>query len=153
MVKVFGIGNILLCDDAIGVKLAESLQEKILSIDEDIKVIIGETDYLYCIENINKEDTVIIIDSTYLQREAGSVSVYTLEECDKFIGNIQSQHEENLIKVLRSEQRDIKGYMIGIEIDKVDYSLELSQVLSEKFEDIRIQVFDTIKFIYNEIKN
>ena len=52
MIKVFGIGNILLGDDGIGVKVVEKLNESIKSIGRDIEVIIGETDYLYCLNEI-----------------------------------------------------------------------------------------------------
>ena len=66
MVKVFGIGNILLKDDGIGVRLARNIKRRV---DKDnineIEVFIGETDYLYCLENINDDEFIIILDSTW----------------------------------------------------------------------------------------
>ena len=64
MIKVFGIGNILLGDDGIGVRVVEKIKEEIKNISEDIDVIIGETDYLYCLNQIDEDDTIVIIDST-----------------------------------------------------------------------------------------
>ena len=56
MIKVFGIGNILLCDDGIGVRVAENLKEEIEALGDDIEVIIGKTDVLYCINKIEEDD-------------------------------------------------------------------------------------------------
>ena len=68
MMKIFGVGNILLCDDGIGVKVAEELKE-VIERDYNAKVIIGECDYLYCLENIRRDDFVVIIDIAYFGKE------------------------------------------------------------------------------------
>ncbi|SCJ93433.1 Hydrogenase 2 maturation protease [uncultured Clostridium sp.] len=144
MVKVFGIGNILLCDDGIGVRVAENLKEEIEALGDDIKVIIGETDTLYCISKIEDDDKVIIIDSTYFMTRPGVVTVKSLDECDDFINYDYSPHEESLISLLRKEKRDVKGYLIGIEISHIDYSEELSKILNKKFKDICSRVYNEI---------
>lgn len=144
MVKVFGIGNILLCDDGIGVRVAENLKEEIEALGDDIKVIIGETDTLYCISKIEDDDKVIIIDSTYFMTRPGVVTVKSLDECDNFINYDYSPHEESLISLLRKEKRDVKGYLIGIEISHIDYSEELSKILNKKFKDICSRVYNEI---------
>ena len=40
MMKIFGIGNILLGDDGVGVRVVEKIKEEIKNISEDIDVII-----------------------------------------------------------------------------------------------------------------
>lgn len=151
MVKVIGIGNILLSDDGIGVKVVEKIKDDILRLDENIEVIIGENDYLYCLEEINDNDFVIIVDSSYFNEEVGNITVLSLKECDKFINNIELQHEINLVKSLRQERSTIKGYLIGIEICNIDYSLELSDLLKNKFNDICKDVLLIIGKLINEI--
>ena len=59
MIKIFGLGNILLCDDGIGVRVLESLREKLNQLGKDIELIIGETDYKYCIEQVKDDDFII----------------------------------------------------------------------------------------------
>ncbi|HSQ88857.1 hydrogenase maturation protease [Romboutsia sp.] len=145
MIKVFAIGNILLCDDGVGVKVVDKIKDEIKSLSEDIEVIIGETDFMYCLINIEKEDFVIIIDSTYLGIEPGSITVFDFKECDKFVGDLSTQHEESLLKILRMNYREVKGCLIGIEVDVVDYSLKLSNCLSERFNCICNEVFNQIK--------
>lgn len=147
MIKVFGIGNILLADDGIGVYIVENIKNEILDLGKNIEVIIGETDYLYCLNEIEKDDLVIIVDSTYFNEKPGNVSCFKLQECDEFISDNISLHEENLFHILRKEKPYIKGYLIGIEIEKVDYSLNLSEKLYNKLEYICKEVLDIIKKI------
>ncbi|MBC5630557.1 hydrogenase maturation protease [Clostridium sp. NSJ-6] len=147
MIKVFGIGNILLCDDGIGVRVAENLKEEIEALGDDIEVIIGKTDVLYCINKIEEDDEVIIIDSTYFMTRPGAVTVKSLDRCDEFINYDYSPHEESLLSLLRKERRDVKGYLIGIEISHIDYSEELSKILNRKFKDICTRVYNEISEI------
>lgn len=157
MVKIFGVGNVLMCDDGIGVRVAEKLRERLEKLNDrfkDFKVIIGETDYMYCLENIEEDDFVIIIDSTYFMVRPGIITTLKLEECDNFIfsnfENNNSAHEESLLKILRVERRNIKGYLIGIEVDKIEYSLELSKRISRRFDLICENVYNEIVKLIRE---
>ena len=150
MMKIFGIGNILLGDDGVGVRVVEKIKEEIKNISEDIDVIIGETDYLYCLNQIEQDDTIVIIDSTYLDIKPGYVSYFDLKDCNRFIKYFNSQHESNLVKSILIENLNIKGYLIGIEIDKVDYSLELSKSIKDNFYNICLDVLKYIKEIYKD---
>ena len=105
MIKVFGIGNILLCDDGIRVRVAENLKEEIEALGDDIEVIIGKTDALYCINKIEEDDEVIIIDSTYFMTRPGAVTVKSLDKCDDFINYDYSPHEESLLSLLREKRK------------------------------------------------
>lgn len=147
MIKVIGIGNILLCDDGIGVRVAEKINDSLRNINADIEVIIGETDYQYCLEEINDDDLVIIIDSTYLMKEPGTVTVRTLGSCDEFLGEIYTGHDISLLKAIRLEKPDIKVFFIGIEIEVIEFSLELSQRLEKNFDNICKEVLDNIYLI------
>lgn len=149
MIKVFGIGNILLCDDGIGVKVIEQLEAEIREIDKAIQVIIGETDVMFCLEQIEKEDFIIIVDSTYLNLKPGTITTLSLEQCDVFLNKLNSQHEEGLLRVLRTEHREIKGYLIGVEIGKIEYSMELSEALKNIFLDICCCVLKKVKWLVN----
>lgn len=151
MIKIFAIGNIILGDDGIGVKIMESIGDQIQSYSKEVKVLIVGIDYIYCLNEINKEDTVILVDSTYFGIEPGRVSVLNLKECDKFISPCRDMHSENLLRVLREEYREIPGYLVGIEVEKVNYSLELSKTLKNNFSEITKEVFREIKRIIGDI--
>lgn len=149
MIKVIAIGNILLSDDGIGVKVLENIEEDLKIYSDNIEVIVGETDCYYCIDNIEKDDFVIILDSTYFGTESGTVTVLTLEQCDKYMKNFITAHEDSLINILRHQYREIKGYLIGIEIAAIDFSLELSTVLQDKFQTICLTILKNIIHILN----
>lgn len=151
MIKIFAIGNIILGDDGIGVKVMEFIGAQLESYSEEVKVLIVGIDYIYCLNEINKEDNVILVDSTYFGIEPGRVSVLNLKECDKFISPCRDMHSENLLRVLREEYREIPGYLVGIEVEKVNYSLELSNTLKDNFSEITKKVFREIKRIIGDI--
>ncbi len=151
MIKIFAIGNIILGDDGIGVKVMEFIGVQLESYSKEVKVLIVGIDYIYCLNEINKEDTVILVDSTYFGIEPGKVSVLNLKECDKFISPCRDMHSENLLRVLREEYREIPGYLVGIEVEKVNYSLELSNTLKDNFSEITKKVFREIKRIIGDI--
>lgn len=150
MVKIFGIGNILLGDDGIGVKVVEEIKSSIDSLNKDVEVIIGETDYLYCINKIDKRDIVIIVDGSYLNMEPGKVEVRRLEECDGVIKNSLCQHNESLIWILRRELKEVKGYVVTVEVSKIEYSLELSQEIKNQLPRICYEVLNMCKDIIIE---
>ena len=145
MIKVFGVGNILLGDYGIGVRVLENLKERIESLGDDVDIIIGPTDMLYCVNKIKDNDEVIIVDSTCFMTRPGLVIVKSLSECDEFINYDYSLYKESLVSILRKENRDVKGYFIGIEISNVDYSEGLSKLLKKKFKDICDRVYNEIE--------
>lgn len=147
MIKVIAIGNILLSDDGIGVKVLENLEKDLKNFSDNIQVIIGETDCYYCLDNIEGEDFLIILDSTYFGIEPGSVIVLTLEECDEYMKSFITAHEDSLINILRRQYREVKGYLIGIEIAEIGFSLELSTILQERFQEICLIIKEKIKDI------
>ncbi len=151
MIKIFAIGNIILGDDGIGVKVMEFIGAQLESYSKEVKILIVGIDYIYYLNEINKEDTVILVDSTYFGIEPGRVSVLNLKECDKFINPCRDMHSENLLRVLREGYREIAGYLVGIEVEKVNYSLELSNTLKDKFSEITKKVFREIKRIIGDI--
>ncbi len=151
MIKIFAIGNIILGDDGIGVKVMELIGDQLESYSKEVKVLIVGIDYIYCLNEINKEDTVILVDSTYFGIQPGRVSVLNLKECDKFISHCRDMHSENLLRVLREEYREIPGYLVGIEVEKVNYSLELSKTLKDSLPRITKKVFREITRIIGDI--
>lgn len=147
MIKIFGIGNILLCDDAIGVRIAEKLKDCLISKFDHIKIIIGETDYLYCLSWVEPNDIVIIIDSTYLDLPPATLTLFTLNECDKFLESPSLAHEVTFLSILKHEYPSISGYFIGIEVAIIDFSLTLSPLLGSKLDDICNKILDIINKI------
>ena len=105
MIKIIAIGNRLMGDDGIALKVLENIDKDIKKLKEDekvnqeIEVIIGETDFMYSLDKIDDYDFVIILDSTALGVEPGRVTVLSLKEYKKYL-NYESQHGINLVDML-----------------------------------------------------
>lgn len=132
-VKCVAIGNRIMCDDSIGIKVAEELSSKMMK--EGIELIIGETDGDYSLSLIENGDLLFIIDSTYMDISPGTVTVTRIN--DLIVKNqIFSQHQPNLINLINTYRKKVDGYVIGIEVDKIDFNLKLSDTLKNKLPQI-----------------
>lgn len=150
-VIVLAIGNLIMKDDGIGIKVAEYIKNRIEK--NDIEVIIGETDFQFCVDKVKEGDFLIIIDAMYIGESAGNINVIPLDIALSNHSKLYSQHEMSLFDSIKDRFRDIKGYLIGIEVAEVDFGLDLSSVLSEKFQGICEKVENEILKIVEGLKN
>lgn len=149
-IKVIAIGNILMGDDSIGIRVLESIGDSLKSYG--IEVIAGETDFQYCLSEINDDDYIIILDAAMLERQAGTITIIPLEEynCHK---KYCTAHSNSLLDFLYTYHKDIKGFIIGIEIEKISYDLNISRNLELLLEEISLNVLNTVIDIVSEAKN
>ncbi len=147
MIKIIGIGNRLLQDDAIGVLMVEQLNETFSL--PNVEYIIGETDYIYCLNEIDESDVVIIIDGSYFNTTPGTVTCQTLQTAAKQRTCLATPHELNLIQTLQQECPTREAYVIGIEISSVDWGIELSPCLQHQWSTIEQTVKQTLLTLLN----
>lgn len=139
--KCIAIGNRIMGDDAIGIKVAEELSTK--CINENIEFIFGETDNEYAFSKIEHGDLLFIIDSTYFELIPGTVTFTSIN--DLSLGNnLTSQHQPSLIHLIKLYRKNIKGFVIGIEVEKIEFSTELSESLKLKINQICEEIFEFI---------
>lgn len=140
-IKCIAIGNRIMGDDGIGIKVLEELSRKLKK--EKIEVIFGETDIDYSLSIIDQGDTLFIIDSTCFGIYPGTVTFTPIENAINTQQQIYSQHQSSLINLLKLYKKSVKGYIVGIEVDKIHFSLDLSEALKKKFSSIceEISVF------------
>ncbi len=146
-VKCIAIGNTIMQDDGIGIKVAEALSPRL--VQEHIELIFGETDNEYALSKIENGDLLFIIDSTFLDTNPGTVTYIPIGEVIGQHHEVYSQHQPNLIYLLKTYGKVVEGYIIGIEVAKIDFSLELSDALKTRFLSICEEVY---LFIYHTIK-
>ncbi|MEQ8197461.1 MAG: hydrogenase maturation protease [Clostridiaceae bacterium] len=134
--KLIAIGNRLMGDDSAAVKAAEILSEKLKELG--IEVVIGETDFEFCLSEADKDDFVIVMDSSGFGIEPGTVTVLDFKDIQS-IGygqGLLSQHGYSFISALRSCFPHIEGKIIGIEGCDFELSLSLSSELEKEFYNI-----------------
>jgi hydrogenase maturation protease len=68
---ILGIGNYLMCDEGIGVHVANALASEKLPVN--VKVLDGGTGGFHLLEYFEKNDHVVLIDATLDGREPGTI--------------------------------------------------------------------------------
>ncbi len=135
---VLGIGNQLMMDDGIGIYLVEELEK--LDQISNIHYIIGESDIDYCIEKIEEATYTIIIDAVFSGKETGEVSIYPLANLHENQTLDISPHNLHLFQVLYQQRNTIKGVLIGIEPYEINFKIGISQNITEKWDQILLEV-------------
>jgi hydrogenase maturation protease len=143
-IKIIAIGNRLMGDDGAAIHIIEKLSR---SFEEcGMEVIIGETDFQYCLSKIEEDDYIIIIDATWFGIKPGTVTVNSLKNIYKLNGNqsLFSEHGYSFIKALETSYKAIDGIIVGIEGKKFDFTLSLSSGIEASFDNICNKVQETI---------
>lgn len=150
-VKLVAIGNAIMGDDGIALKVAESIRNELEQ--EGISVIIGETDTDYCLSEITDCDLVFILDATCFGTKPGSVSISSLDNI-KCESPWLFQHGLNLIMLiqrckLQTSCRIDSIYVIGIEAESIEFSLNISSTLCKEYNTICEKVVRLVFLRYN----
>jgi hydrogenase maturation protease len=143
-IKIIAIGNRLMGDDGAAIHIIEKLSR---SFEEGgMEVIIGETDFQYCLSKIHECDYIIIIDATYFGIEPGTVTVSSLEDIYRLNTDqsLFSEHEYSFIKALETSYKAIDGILVGIEGKSFDFTLSLSSEIEASFDNICSNVQEAI---------
>lgn len=138
--KLIAIGNKLMGDDGIALIVADKIKEKLK--DMNIEVIIGETDFDFCLDFIDKEDFIILLDSTHFNIEKGSITLLPLDSLYQS-KNFFFSHSLSLLHYLLIY--NIKGNFIGIEVENIDFTNRLSPSLYKNLDNICNNVFKNSK--------
>ena len=139
MIKVFGIGNPLLCDDGIGVKISKDIVD-----DVNYSVFTGEIFVDYCFDLIDESDFIVIIDAISCGQKAGEIRVMSFEECRKYYPSKAFCHDASLLYSLLYSHIDYKGCLIGVEVSEVTYKDGLSDKIAFQYERIKNDIVDII---------
>lgn len=139
--KVIAIGNILMGDDSIGIRVLKIIEGSLKSYG--IASFIGETDFEYCISEINDGDSVIIIDAAMLGKKVGTITEISIEGCIDYKES-RTEHSNSLLSMLYVHFKNIKVYVIGIEIENITYDLNISRSLELSLQEISQTVLNKI---------
>ncbi len=82
---VLGIGNTLLTDEAVGVRVAEYLTENPAPKDLGLKPMDGGTMGLTLLVEMEDADALIVIDAAYLNSPPGTIRVFEGPDMDHFL--------------------------------------------------------------------
>ncbi len=134
---ILGIGNILLQDEGVGVRVIEHVQAH-YTLPEHVQVLDGGTlglDLLSYIENVG---FLLVVDAVDCKQPPGTIIRLVDDEIPAFLGQKISPHQLGLSDILSvARLRDMmpaKVVLIGVQPAVVETGLELSPVISAKVE-------------------
>ncbi len=146
---VVAIGSRIMKDDSIGILVAEAIRNAMSQ--ENIDVIIAETDFEYGFEAIKPYESIIVLDAMACGTTPGKITVVSFSEMKPRIRKV-SLHDMSLIDRIVFEG-DASGSLVGIEAKEVEFGFGLSEVLQDKFEEICENVKAEIQKIKENLKN
>lgn len=141
-VRIFGVGNTLLCDDGVGVEVSRLINIPTGGFAYQGEIFVGD-----CISEIEEGDMVIIIDAIMLGKKPGDVISLTFNQCEKYFPPQAFCHDASLLYSILYSNIKVTGYLIGIQIARIDYKEGLSEVISSKLGEIVDKVNSEVKKI------
>ena len=127
---VLGLGNLLLSDEGVGVHTARVLLET--ELPEGVKVLDVGTAILDALPAIGDADRIIVVDAVKADGKPGTIyrmpfDAFLRPEC------IASMHGFDLSRVFYLAQREDvpEVVVIGVEPDRIDWSMDLSPRVAE----------------------
>lgn len=130
---IIALGNMLMCDDGIGVKIAELLHYNFKLLGYD--TIIGDTDIGNCINRINDTDFLILIGASYYDIEPGTINLTSLEEIN--LDSLYfSQSILSLLELAELHNKKLSGFLLSVEVSEIYLNPDISDDLKIKLDDI-----------------
>ncbi len=148
-ITILGIGNILLRDEGVGVRVVEELK-KTYVFPDNVCLVDGGTQGLWLMSTIQVSDHLVVVDAVLGGDKPGTL--YRLEKSDlpKGLRVKQSAHDSDLIEALNLcalvDKEPKSVVLIGIEpVDINPFSLELSPQISGRIDDLVDMVISEVQ--------
>ncbi|MGB2807133.1 MAG: HyaD/HybD family hydrogenase maturation endopeptidase [Sedimentisphaerales bacterium] len=131
-ILILGIGNILLRDEGVGVRVIEQMQK--IPLPDDVELVDGGTAGADLLDVLAERKKVIVIDAVQADCEPGIVLRFSADDLTRPNGNGMSLHELGLgealtmTKQLGCEPKEV--VVFGIKPMDISCGLELSEEIS-----------------------
>ncbi len=144
---VLGVGNILVADEGIGVRVIENIAAK-YNLPDSVMLLDGGTlglDLLYYMEDT---ENLLIIDAVETGCEPGTMLRLEDEQVPAFMTLKMSPHQVGVPDMLFAAK--LKGIapknlvLLGIQPESLEMSLELSATIAAKMDDLVWQVIEQL---------
>jgi len=139
-IAVFGIGNILLSDDGVGVHVINKLRAE-CRFPEYVELIDGGTKGLDLLPLFEGRDKVLIVDAANFKKEPGTIDMVEGDKIPAFlVSNKLSVHQIGLpdtlfaARLLNLMPREI--CLIGIQPKTMDTGTELSDEIKNQLDPL-----------------
>ncbi len=147
-ILVLGVGNILLRDEGVGVRVIERLQS-IYSFSSNVALMDGGTLGLRLLDPISQTDYLIVVDAVQNGQAPGTLYRLPAEELEKRLVFKNSLHQLNLVETLA--YTEILGHrpqavIIGVEPEDISpWGMELTPTIASRVAELCSQVLAEIE--------
>lgn len=148
-IVVLGVGNILLKDEGVGVRVIEKLQRQ-YTLPENVRVVDGGTQGLWLLSTIQEADHLIVVDAVLGGDEPGTIYRLTKNDLPKGLRVKQSAHDSDLVEalnlcaLLEAEPKSV--VVVGIEpADIQPFGVDLTEKIAAKVDELVLRVLDELQ--------
>lgn len=147
-IAVFGIGNILLSDDGVGVHAVNRLKND-YEFRESIDLIDGGTKGLDLLPLFEGRDKVLIIDAANFKKKPGTIDTVAGDRIPAFLSSKLSVHQIGLPDMLFAaklmEITPPEMYLIGIQPESMETGTDLSEAVKKQMHFLIDRVIRKLK--------
>ena len=145
---LLGVGNILLSDEAIGVRVIEAFEQKYRYNPDQLEVMDGGTAGMELLDALAERDLVVIVDAVVTGDCPGTVVRLEDEQVPRFFSQKISPHQLGLSDLLSSlymiDQSPKKLLLVGAVPSSVEPHIGLTELLSERVDGLVRHVADLL---------
>lgn len=147
-ILVLGVGNVLLRDEAIGVRVVEKLERE-YSFSPNVELMDGGTLGMTLLDPVSKSDYVIVVDAVQNGGAPGTLYRLPAEELNKKLKFKNSLHQLDLVETL--VYADMMGHrpdavIIGVEpADISPWGTEMTEIVASQLEEMCFRVLHEVQ--------
>lgn len=149
-IMVLGVGNILLRDEGIGVRVVEHLKEA-YRFPDNVELLDGGTAGLDLLPVVRDVDHLIIVDTVKTNEPPGAIFRFTPDDIEVKVPYKTSLHQIGMVEVFAIAEalgRKINGVIIGIQPeDMSDWGLELTPTIEAKIPELMALVLKELEAV------
>lgn len=145
---ILGVGNILLSDEAVGVRVVETL-EKQFTFPDGVELADGGTAGMELLDMIASREHLILVDAVLTGAPPGTVITMSGDEIPIFFNNKVSPHQlglADLLSALKLTDESPKNlFLVGVVPESVSPGLEMTQTITDACEQMQQHVLNYLK--------
>ncbi len=146
-ILVLGVGNILLKDEGVGVRLIEQLQAG-YTFSPNVRLMDGGTLGIRLLDDITAADHLIVVDAVRNDQPPGTLYRLPAEELKRCVSFKNSLHQTGLLETLAyAEMLGQRPPTVVVGIEPADISpwgTELTPSIEERLEELAGKVLEEI---------
>jgi hydrogenase maturation protease len=150
-IVVLGVGNILLHDEGVGVRVVEELQRR-YSFPDNVRLLDGGTQGLWLMPTLQESDRLIVVDAVLGRGEPGTIYRLERDDLPKGLRAKQSAHDSDLVEALNLctllDTGPESVVVVGIEPENIQpFGLELTDTVAGKLEELVLRVLEELSLL------